>query len=111
MLIWWEYALIAATFAAILTVFAVGMFGFLRTRVQKWIGGSTGLIIRKLMEEAEKEGGGEGGTPGLLKLGGFEIDVGTIKELLPLIPQILQLAKTFGLTSGGGGGGGGKIGL
>ncbi len=61
----------------------------------------------------EEEGVSGGGSPGVLKLGGFEIDVGTIKELLAIAPQALQLARMFGLagTGGGGSGSGGKIGL
>ncbi len=110
-LIWYEYVIIAAIFAGIL---ALGMYGgqsYYRVKVQKWIGGALGNFMTNLANEAEKEGGNGGGSPGMLKFGSFQVDVGTIKELLPLIPQILQIAKMFGLTSGGGGGGGGKIGL
>ncbi len=110
-LIWYEYAIIAAIFAGIL---ALGMYGgqsYYRVKVQKWIGGALGNFMTNLMKEAEKEGVEGGATPGMLKLGGFEIDVGTIKELLTIAPQALQIAKMFGLTSGGGSGSGGKIGL
>ncbi len=81
----------------------------LKTELRQGVGLAIGAWMKGLSEEAEKEGG-EGVTPGVLKLGGFEIDVDTIKELLAIAPQALQLAKMFGLT-GGGGGGGGKIGL
>ncbi len=109
-LIWYEYAIIAAIFAGIL---ALGMYGgqnYYRVKVQKWIGGAIGNFMMNLAKEAEEEGG-VAGIPGVLKLGGFEIDVGTIKELLAIAPQALQIAKMFGLTGTGGGGGGGKIGL
>ncbi len=102
-LIWWEYALLGGLFATILTVFAASVFGFMRVRVQKWIGGAIGNFMTNLANEAAEEGGVEGHTPGMLKLGGFEIDVGTIKELIGIAPQLLQLAKVFGLTGGGGG--------
>ncbi len=83
----------------------------LKTELRQGVGLAIGAWMKGLSEEAEKEGG-EGAVPGMLKLGGFEIDMGTIKELLAIAPQALQIAKMFGLTSGGsGGGGGGKIGL
>ncbi len=82
----------------------------LKTELRQGVGLAIGAWMKGLSEEAEKEGVG-GSTPGMLKLGGFEIEVGTIKALLALAPQALQLAKTFGLTGTGGGGGGGKIGL
>ncbi len=114
-LIWWEYALIGVLFAVILTVFAAGLFGFVRVRVQKWIRGAIGNFMTNLADQAAEEEGSSssGSSPGVLELGGFKIDVATIKELLAIAPQALQLAKMFGLTSGGGGasGGGGKIGL
>ncbi len=83
----------------------------LKTELRQGVGLAIGAWMKGLSEEAESEGG-IGATPGMLKLGGFEIDVGTIKELLAIAPQALQIAKMFGLTgTGGGGGGGGKIGL
>ncbi len=83
----------------------------LKTELRQGVGLAIGAWMQNMADEAEKEGvEGGGGTPGMLKLGGFEIDVGTIKELLAIAPQALQLAKMFGL-SGGGGGKGGKIGL
>ncbi len=109
-LLWYEYALIAAIFATTLTLTVWTAFLLSRVRVQKWIGGAIGNFMTNLANQAAtEEGGSGGGAPGMLKLGGFEIDVGTIKELLAIAPQALQLAKMFGLT--GGGGGGGKIGL
>ncbi len=110
-LIWYEYAVIAAILAGTLLVLAGLTFGFLRVRVQKWIGGAIGNFMTNLAEEAGKEGVEGGSAPGMINLGGFKIDVGTIKELLAIAPQALQLARMFGLTGTGGGGGGGKIGL
>ncbi len=84
----------------------------LKTELRQGVGLAIGAWMKGLSEEAEKEGVEGGATPGMLKLGGFEIDVGTIKELLAIAPQALQIAKMFGLTGGGGGSGsGGKIGL
>ncbi len=87
----------------------------LKTELRQGVGLAIGAWMKGLSEEAGSEGGGGGRplTPGALKLGGFEIDVGTIKELLAIAPQALQIAKMFGLTGtgGGSGGGGGKIGL
>ncbi len=112
-LIWYEYAIIAAIFAGILALSMYGGQSYYRVKVQKWIGGAIGNFMTNLAKQAEKEGVEGGGVPGVLKLGGFQIDVGTIKELLAIAPQALQLAKMFGLTGTGGGpgGGGGKIGL
>ncbi len=108
-----ELALNGLLFAAILAGAGYIAVKFFRPRVQQWIGGAIGNFMTNLMNQAEKEGVEGGGTPGLLKLGGFEIDVGTIKELLAIAPQALQIAKMFGLTGSGGGGSGtgGKIGL
>lgn len=77
----------------------------LKTDAGMWVGAAIGRFMQNLAEEAEVEGGGVPGTPGQLKIGGFQIDVGTIKELMGIAPQLIQLVKTFGLLSGGGGGG------
>ncbi len=111
-LLWWELALIGAINALILTVFAAGLFGFMRVRVQKWIGGAIGNFMTNLANQAaEEEGAGLPGTTspgaGVLKLGGFSIDIRTIKELLPVLPQLMEAAKMFGLLKGGTGGSGG----
>ncbi len=82
----------------------------LKTELRQGVGLAIGAWMKGLSEEAKKEGVEGGGTPGVIDLGGFKIDVATIKELLAIAPQFLQIAKLFGLTSGGGGSGG-KIGL
>ncbi len=102
-----DIALIAATFAGILSI-AVGMtFLLARVWVQKWIGGAIGRFMQNLAKEAADEEGA-GGIPGsgVLNLGGFKIDVGMIREIAPLLieygPKLLALAKQFGLVKGGG---------
>ncbi len=99
-------------------VLMVGLYVRYRVipKVEPMVGGmvgrSIGRFMQNLAEEAEKEGTeGGGGAPGMINLGGFKIDIGTVKELMALAPQLLQLAKMFGVGSFGGGGGGGKIGL
>ncbi len=108
-LIWYEYELIGVLFLAILLVFAGGLFGFMRLRVQKWIGGAIGNFMTNLANQAaEEEGPGSTQTPGQLELGGFKIDIGTIKELLGVLPEIMKAIKMFqglGLLGGSGGGG------
>ncbi len=112
-----DLALIAATFAGILSL-AVGMtFLLARSRVQMWIGGAIGRFMQSLSNQAaEEEGAGSPGVSsasspgvGVLKLGGFSVDVRTIKELLPILPQLMEAAKMFGLLKGGAGGSGGYI--
>ncbi len=111
-LIWYEYALIAAIFATTLTLTVWIAFLLSRVRVQKWIGGAIGNFMTNLANQAaEEEGTGIPGTTspgaGVLKLGGFSIDIRTIKELLPVLPQLMEAAKMFGLLKGGGGAGAG----
>lgn len=107
-LLWWEYSVIAAMFAAILVAFAAMSFSFARVRVQKWVGGAIGTFMQNLANQAAEEGGIEGSpSPGLIKLGGFEINVGTIKSLLEIAPQLMKLGETLGLNRGGGARGGG----
>ncbi len=77
----------------------------LLSEMEIWMGGAIGRFMQKLSEEAQKEGGVEGGVPGQVKIGGLQMDVGTIKELLAMLPQLLQAAQMFGLIKGGGGGG------
>ncbi len=109
-LIWWEIGLIVALNAAILagTLLMFLRFGApkLLSRAEVWMGGAIGRFMQNLSQAAEEEGM-EGSSPGTgsLKLGGFQIDIGTIKELMKLAPQLIQLAQTFGLVSGSGGGG------
>ncbi len=112
-LIWYEYGLIGVLFLAILLVFAGGLFGFMRLRVQKWIGGAIGKFMLDMSKQAaEEEGGSSSGSPaGALELGGFKIDVGTIKELLGVLPEIMKAIKMFqsiGLLGGSSGAGGEK---
>ncbi len=85
----------------------------LKTELRQGVGLAIGAWMKGLSEEAEAEGGGGvPGASGQINLGGFKIDVSTIKELLVIAPQALQIAKMLGLTGGGGGSGtGGKIGL
>ncbi len=103
-----DLALIGGMFALILTVFAAGLFGFVRTRVQQWIGGAIGRFMQNLANQAAEEGT-EGSSPGagVIDLGGFKIDMNTIGQLAQLAqqygPTILSLAKQFGLLKGGGG--------
>ncbi len=59
---------------------------------------------KTLSEKAGEEGVDGTGATGRVKLGGFEMDVGTIKELMKIAPQLIQLAQSFGLIKGGGGG-------
>ncbi len=75
------------------------------SEAEMWMGGAIGRFMQNLSEQAAEEGV-EGSSPGsgTIKLGGFQIDVGTIREILPIIPQILQLAQMFGVVKGGGGG-------
>ncbi len=74
------------------------------SEAEVWVGGAIGRFWQKLQEAAEEEGP-EGSTAGMIKLGGFQMDVGTIKSLMEIAPQLLQLAQSFGLVKGGGGGG------
>ncbi len=82
----------------------------LLSEAEMWMGGAIGRFMQNLSKQAaEEEGGSSSGfSSGALELGGFKIDVATIKELLPIIPQIIQMAQTFGLMKGTGGSGGGQ---
>lgn len=82
----------------------------LLSRGEQWMGGAIGRFMQSLAEEAGDEAGPEGGGGGSLSLGGFKIDVRTLKELMEIAPEILAVLRTFGL-GGQGGGGGGKLGL
>ncbi len=78
---------------------------------EQWIGGAIGRFMQSLNEEATKEGeSGEGpsaaGGGGGLNLGGFKLDVNTIRS----IAEILKVVQGLGFLKGGTGGGG-KIGL
>ncbi len=106
-----DIALIAATFAGILSIGIGVTFLLARVRVQKWIGGAIGRFMQNLAKEAAEEEGGSALGSGVLNLGGFKIDIGMIREIAPLLieygPKLLALAKQFGLVKGGGMEGGG----
>ncbi len=108
-LIWWETALIvalnAAILAGILTLFVKVGAPRLLSRAEVWMGGAIGRFMANLAQQAaEEEGTGSSPGSGTLKLGGFQIDIRAIKELMPIVPQLLQLAQMFGIAKGGGGG-------
>lgn len=109
-LLWYEYAIIAAIFAGVLALTATFGVSFFRVRVQKWIGGAIGNFMTNLAREAEKEGVEGGGASGVLNLGGFKIDIGMLKELAPLAieygPKLLKFAQSLGFIKGSSGGGG-----
>ncbi len=102
---WLEIGLVVTLNGVLLLGLLVLGGRFLRKSVPMWAGGAIGRFWQKLMEESDKEGTEGGGTTGRVKLGGFEMDVGTIKELMKIAPQLIQLAQSFGLVKGGGGGG------
>ncbi len=109
-LFWWEIGLVVALNGAILagTFLIFLKFGApkLLSRAEVWMGGAIGRFMQNLSEQAAEEGM-EGSSPGVgtLKLGGFQIDIGTIKALMEIAPQLIQLGQSFGLIKGGGGGG------
>ncbi len=110
-LIWYEYAFIAAIFAGIMSLTVLASVSFFRLRVQKWIGGAIGNFMLNLSNQAaEEEGVSPGGSPtGTLNLGGFKIDPQLIQLAVEYGPQLLDLAKQFGLIKSGTGGSGGYI--
>ncbi len=108
-LLWYEYVLIAAIFAATLTLTVWIAFSLSRVRVQKWIGGAIGNFMTNLANQAEKEGVEGGAASGPLSLGGFKIDPALIQLAVEYGPKLLELAKQLGLVKGGGGGAGGYI--
>ncbi len=106
-LLWYEYALIAAIFAGVLALTASFGVSFFRVRVQKWIGGAIGNFMTNLANQAaEEEGGSSSSTSsgGALELGGFKIDPQLIELAIKYGPQLIELAKSVGLIKGGGGG-------
>lgn len=110
-MLWWEFGLIAAIFAGILLSFSALMFGFLRLRVQGWIGGAIGNFMTNLAKQAAEEGASpspNSASPGTLNLGGFKIDPAMIQTIAEYGPQLLRLAQQFGLMKGGGGSAGGS---
>ena len=109
--LWYEYVVIAAIISGVLTAFAGITFGFLRVRVQKWVGGAIGNFMTNLANQAAEEGGQPslgGGPSGPLELGGFKIDPRLIGMAIEYGPQLLKLAEQFGLVKGGGGSTGGS---
>ncbi len=102
MIVWWEYALIAAIFAGILAVAVYGGQSYYRVKVQKWIGGAIGNFMTNLAHQAATEEGGEA-APGSLNLPVIgKIDPATIKS----IAEILKVVQSLGFLKGTGGGGG-----
>ncbi len=98
-----DLALIGGMFAAILTVFAAGLFGYVHGKVQKWIGASIGRFMQNLAKQAaEEEGAGSSPGSGVLNLGGLKIDPQLIQLAVQYGPKLLELAKQFGLLKGGG---------
>ncbi len=75
----------------------------LKAQAGEWAGAAIGRFWETLMKKSEAEGGGGTAGTGKVKLGGFEIDVGTIKELVSIVPQLMQVASMLGLVKGGGG--------
>ncbi len=108
-----DLALIGGLTAAILAIFAGILLVWVKkqkTHAEKWIGGAIGRFFQRISNEVTEEGGAAAaqGT-GILNLGGFKIDPGLIKLAVEYGPQLLDLAKQFGLIKGGTGGAGGYI--
>ncbi len=112
---WSEIGLIVALDGVFLLGLLVLGFRYLRKKyavmkpqllseMEMWMGGAIGRFMQNLSEQAAEEEGTISPGTGTLKLGGFQIDVATIKEIMPMIPQLMQLAQMFGLAKGGGGG-------
>ncbi len=102
-LIWYEYVLITAIFAGILSLGGYLAFKWSRVRVQKWIGGAIGNFMTNLANQAAAEEGGEAAPGGgsTLNLGGFKIDPATIRS----IAEILKVVQSLGFFKGTGEGG------
>ncbi len=74
----------------------------LLSKAEIWMGGAIGRFMTNLAKQATEEG--EEGTPGgggVLNIGGFKIDAGTIRA----IAEIVKVAQSMGFLKGGGGGG------
>ena len=84
----------------------------LKAQAGEWAGAAIGRFWLKLTEEAQNDsGGGAPSGTGELSLGGFKIDVGTIRELVSVLPEIMkavQFAKSLGFLGWSGGAGGGE---
>lgn len=96
-------------------LFAAVLAGFLlaiRFRMTKWVSLGFARMIKSFQDQDAEAGVGPtpgGGQSGEINLGGFKIDVGTIRELLGVLPEIMKAVKMLqstGLLGGGGGGGG-----
>ncbi len=65
-------------------------------------------LSEKAAEEGDAPGGGApGSSPGVLNLGGFKIDVQSIRTIVQMLPEIakfLQTIQGFGFLTGGGSG-------
>ncbi len=100
---WPEIGLIVALNAAILAGIGVLALRFLRKYVPMWAGGAIGRFWQELMQKAADDDSGDSPT-GILKLGGFQIDVGTVRAFMEIAPQLIELGRNFGLIKGDSGG-------
>ncbi len=101
-----DLALIGGIMAAVLSVFGGILSVWVKKKqihAEQWIGGAIGRFFQRISNEAAEEGGSDQ-TSGGLSLGGFKIDPGLIKLAVEYGPQLLDLAKQFGLVKGGAGG-------
>ncbi len=81
-----------------------GFLLVIRLRMSRWVSLGFARMMKKLGEDAEKEGGAspnQGPAPGSLNLAGFKIS----PELLQTGVQLLKMAKDMGFIKGGGGSG------
>ncbi len=107
---WPEIGIVVALNGVFLLGLLVLGFRYVRKRLfpqaEQWMGGAIGRFMQNLADQAaEEEGGSSSGSPaGALELGGFKIDPQLIKLAVEYGPQLLELAKQFGLIKGGGGG-------
>lgn len=104
---WPDIALQTALFILILAV--IGLYvrrkvlPRFKGEISIWVGGAIGRFMQDLSKKAEEEGieAGGDGAPGSIKLGGFEIDVGTVQTIL----GIVQTLQSMGILKAPGGGG------
>ncbi len=68
------------------------------------------LTEKAAEDEGASGSGAPGASPGTLNLGGFSIDVQSVKAIVTMLPQIAEFLKTiqsFGFLTGGGSSGSG----